>query len=423
MSIKKRNSHKVRIGILGMKRGANFARIFDHHPNTELVAICDFDKHSIDRFLGDRTDIAVYHDYDKFLEHDMDAVMIAGYCTEHAPKQLKHLKPGKHVLSEVTACKTLAEGVALCRAVEESGKVYMLAENYCYFSYVQEMRRLYKLGAIGEYLYGECEYVHDTRAYSHILTDGPDHWRNWLPSTYYCTHSLGPILTITGTRPVKVSGFIIPNKLSRAVGRRGDDGAVLICTMDNGAVTKVIPWSTYPREPASIWYCLYGTKGEMENNRWPNQQVLNIFVEGDSDTPYQKSYQPRFRKYASEAEKAGHGGGDFFVVQEFIEAIIESKHPPIDVYQAMDMTLPGILGYRSAYNGNIPIEVPDFRKEEVRKKYESDHWSPDPKDKNIPGQPSPSILGEIQIPESVYQLIERRRREAGISLERAYKID
>ena len=423
MSIKKRNSHKVRVGVLGMKRGASFARIFGHHPNTELVAVCDFDKHSIAGFLGDRTDIAVYHDYDEFLEHDMDAVMIAGYCTEHAPQAVKALKAGKHVLSEVTACKTLAEGVALCRAVEESGKVYMLAENYCYFSYVQEMRRLYKLGAIGEYLYGECEYVHDTRAYSHILTDGPDHWRNWLPSTYYCTHSLGPILTITGTRPVKVSGFVIPNKLSRAVGRRGDDGAVLICTMDNGAVTKVIPWSIYPREPASIWYCLYGTKGEMENNRWPNQQVLNIFVEGDSDTPYQKSYQPRFRKYASEAEKTGHGGGDFFVVQEFIEAIIESKHPSIDVYQAMDMTLPGILGYRSAYNGNIPLEVPDFRKEEVRKKYENDHWSPDPKDKNIPGQPSPSILGEIQIPEFVYQLIERRRREAGISLERAYKID
>ena len=30
-------------------------------------------------------------------------------------------------------------------------------------------------------------------------------------STYYCTHSLGPILTITGERPVKVVGFETPN--------------------------------------------------------------------------------------------------------------------------------------------------------------------------------------------------------------------
>jgi len=390
----------LRVGVLGMKRGASFARIFDHNSNTKLVAVCDFDRDSIRKFLGDRKDITVYSDYDKFLEHDMDAVMIAGYCTEHAPQAVKALKKGKHVLSEVTACKTLAEGVALCRAVEESGKVYMYSENYCYFSYIQEMQRLYKLGRIGEYLYGECEYVHDCRPIQHILTDGPDHWRNWIPSTYYCTHSLGPILTITGTRPVKVSGFVIPSKLSRAAGRRGDDGSILICTMNSGAVTKVIPWATYPREPASIWYSLYGTKGQMENNRWPNQQVLNIFTEKDPDTSHQKSYQPRFRRYASEAKKAGHGGGDFFVVQDFVEAIIEG-----------------------ACKGNIPLEIPDFRKEEVRKKYENDRWSPDPKDKGISGQPAPSILGEIKIPDSVYQLIEKRRQKAKISLRKAYKTD
>lgn len=421
----KKGGQKIRVGVLGMKRGATFAHLFDQHPDAELVAICDFDELSINKFLTEtgKRNIAVYSEYEKFIGHDMDAVMIAGYCTEHAPQAVTALKKGKHVLSEVTACKTLAEGVALCRAVEETGKIYMYAENYCYFSYIQEMQRLYRMGKIGKYLYGECEYVHDTRAYAHILTDGPDHWRNWFPSTYYCTHALGPILTITGRRPVKVNGFVVPNKLSRDVGRKGDDGSVLICTMDNGVLTKVIPWSTYPREPASVWYCLYGTKGAMENSRWPSQQVLNIFTEDDPDTSYQKSYQPRFRRFAAEAEKTGHGGGDFFIVQDFIKTIIEGKHPPIDVYQAMDMTLPGILGYRSACKGNISLEVPDFRKEEVKKRYENDHWSPDPKDKGISGQPAPSILGEVKIPDSVYHSIERRRKKAKASIEKAYKID
>lgn len=58
--------------------------------------------------------------------------------------------------------------------------------------------------------------------------------------------------------------------------------------------------------------------------------------------------------------------------------IIEGKHSRIGAYQAMDMTLASILGYRSAYQGNIPLEVPDFRREEMRKKYENNHWSPDP---------------------------------------------
>ena len=43
----------------------------------------------------------------------------------------------------------------------------------------------------------------------------------------------------------------------------------------------------------------------------------------------------------------------------------------------------------------VPIEVPDFRAESVRKSYENDDWSPDPKRKKE-GQPSSSILGDIQ---------------------------
>ncbi len=214
---------KLKVGVLGIKRGASFAGSFENNPYTELVAVCDFNRLRIQQFLQDRKGITAYEDYDKFLEHDTDIVAICGYCTEHAPQAVKALQAGKHVLSEVTACKTLAEGVALCRAVEKSKRVYMYGENYCYFVYTQEMQKLYRKGVIGEYLYGECEYVHDCRPIWHILTDGPDHWRNWLPATYYCTHSLGPIITITETRPVKVNGFVVPNTLSRQFGRKGDD--------------------------------------------------------------------------------------------------------------------------------------------------------------------------------------------------------
>ena len=51
------------------------------------------------------------------------------------------LTAGKHVMSETAACHTLGEGVALARAVEKSGKIYMFAENYPYMVYNQEMRR------------------------------------------------------------------------------------------------------------------------------------------------------------------------------------------------------------------------------------------------------------------------------------------
>ena len=88
-------------------------------------------------------------------------------------------------MSECAACGTLAEGVALTRAVEASGKIYMLAENYPYMAYNQEMRRLYQQGAVGAYRYGEAEYVHPDPAEVKLgRSVGLDHWRNWIPATY-----------------------------------------------------------------------------------------------------------------------------------------------------------------------------------------------------------------------------------------------
>lgn len=413
---------KLKVGIYGMRRGFTFFKLFNTNPYTEVVAICDKNDYFMKSFKD--KNIFIYSDYEKFLQHDLDIIVLCNYCTEHAESAIKALNSGRHVLSEVIACKTLAEGVELCRTVEKSGKVYMLAENYCYFSFTQEMKRLYEKGILGEYTYGECEYIHDCRPIWHILTDRKEHWRNWIPSTYYCTHSLGPIITITKTRPVKVSGFVVPNKLSRQVGRYGDDWGIFICTMDNNAITKVIAWSVGPRD--SIWYRIYGTKGAVENNRLKEKEILNLYTitmkKNFEFKEKEKIYKAEFTKYKKQAKKYGHGGSDFFIVWEFVQSIIKKKNPPIDVYMAMDMTLPGILAYKSAYYGNIPIEVPDFRKEEVRKKYENDNWSPDPKDRNIPGQPLPSILGKIKIPDEIYKKIIKKRKKYLKAYEKSIQI-
>ena len=100
----------------------------------------------------------------------------------------------------------------MVEAVEKSGKIYSYAENYCYFAATQEMKKLYRAGEIGEFMHGEGEYVHDCESIWGDITYGEkDHWRNRLYSCYYCTHSLGPIINITGLRPVRVVGFENPN--------------------------------------------------------------------------------------------------------------------------------------------------------------------------------------------------------------------
>lgn len=58
------------------------------------------------------------------------------------------------------------------------------------------------------------------------------------------------------------------------------------------------------------------------------------------------------------------------------------------------------------------MEVPDFRNENIRKKFENDNWSPDPKDRDLSeNQPYPSILGDIEIDEKVYERLYGKEKK------------
>ncbi len=54
--------------------------------------------------------MTTYTDYDRFLEHDIDAVILANCFHEHAPFAIKALEAGKHVMSECACNSTLGDG-------------------------------------------------------------------------------------------------------------------------------------------------------------------------------------------------------------------------------------------------------------------------------------------------------------------------
>lgn len=403
---------KVKVGVFGGGRGTSMVNQLARHPDAELVAICDANPAILNncRQVAESagSQVRLYSDFEEFLQDDMEAVVLANYATEHAPFAVRLLDSGRHVCSEVLACQTLAEAVALVEAVERSGKVYSYAENYCYFRGTLEMKRLYQQGDIGEFLHGEGEYVHDCGPAWVPLTRGErEHWRNWIPATFYCTHSTGPLLTITGTRPTRVTAYETPNLNCQKFGRRGADGAVILCQMSNGATAKFLPWSNFKREPGAIWYSVYGSKGMMETNRWAGgTDQLNVYLEGEEQRCYTPDF-PLAEKLA--AAGGGHGGSDFYTMHYFLEAILGRPDgaESIDVYQGLDMTLPGILGYRSIWESNAALEVPDLRDASLRDKYRNDHWCVAPKLAG-PGQPEWSNhWGPIEPEDALYE--EQRR--------------
>ena len=389
----------IRIGVVGVSRGESFGRGAGQVAGMELVALCDI---WADRLhtLGRKYDVATYTDFDRFLEHDMDAVVLANYFHEHAPFAIKALAAGKHVMSETACNSTLAEGVALCQAVEASGKIYMLAENYPYTKFNQEMRRLYVEGEIGDVAYAEGEYNHPmTVAARTSIAPGRDHWRNWLPSTYYCTHALSPLVYITDTRPLRVNALSIAQPHDPSM-RRSDPGSVILCRMDNGAVFRlfglILPGH-------SNWYRLHGSGGAMEIVRGsgyfgPGQiRVWHEEWNMREGQQTERVYTPDWPEHGDLADAAGHGGGDFWTSFHFARAIRSGEQPFLDVYRGVAMSSVGILAWKSALEDGTPFEVPDFRDEEARRRFADDHWNPWPGHGGV-DQPPPSIRGWTEPP-------------------------
>ncbi len=365
--------NRLRIGIIGLKRGMTFGRQLFERDDAEFVAACDHNSAVRKQFSEAHSGIKLCETYDELVGSDIDAVVIASYCPDHAPMAVQALRAGKHVLSEVTAFHTLGQGVELCRAVEETGFTYMMAENTCYLPVIEEMKRVHHSGQTGQLIHAECEYVHDLRPEWKREEDGNIHWRLWQPCIYYCTHSLGPIFQIAKDRPASVTGiesgaFTAPDWPTP----RADVGVALI-QMASGATVKVLLSFGNTRGGCTHHYVVFGTKGHMESDRM-NPARLHVRLP-EKDAEWQSS-EPTHHRLAERAANSGHGGIDFYVLHDFIEAVKAGQPPPIDVYDAADMTLPGILGHRSAVNGGQPYSIPNFRNEAERKPHEDDQASP-----------------------------------------------
>lgn len=405
---------KVKIGVLGAYRGSSMINYCKRADNAEVVAICDKTPQALEaqKKEAEGLNITFYDNFEDFIKHDMDAVVLANYANEHAPFAIKAMKCGKHVFSEVLPVQTMKEAVELIEAVEETGMLYAYGENYCYMSAPYEMKKLYRQDKIGEFEYGECEYIHNCEPIWPSITYGEkEHWRNNMYSTFYCTHSLGPIIHMTGLRPVMVTGFEgTKNERKLRTGAKSGSFGIEIVTLENGGIVKSIHGDLYRN---SVWYSVYGSKGRMECGREDAKDghIDKIYVNcdnfsGEYGAEKIESYNP-IHGAADKIEGFGHGGSDFYSMYYFVERIKGNPEADIiDVYEAIDMFLPGMFAYRSILDGGIPKEIPNMRDKAVRELWRNDTACTDPK--VAEGMLLPTFSkGTPEIEASVYEYMKK----------------
>lgn len=351
----------LRVGIVGLRRGACFIGCFEKaDENISVTAFCDTDESLLKKISEGKKDIKVFTKYEEFLKSDLDIVVVAVPPPMHADFSIAALNAGKHVLSEVPPVNSLKETEKLVEAVKKSKKKYMLAQNTCYWPHIQAWKKIVKDGRIGQIMYAEAEYIHDLRNLITQQIEEGNPWRAKLPPIYYCTHSLGPLLTIMEDRCILAQGFKTEQTLyihnSKKAAPKMEVG---IFKTEKGAVIKIlVGFGMAKKSSHHHYYSIYGDKGCLETSRTGEEKTLAYFddIPGLSDM----ISIPLSSKYRDIHIEGTHGGAEFFMVKDFIDSVMYDKPSPIGVEKALSFSLPGICAHRSAVNNGGVIEIPIF---------------------------------------------------------------
>ena len=141
--------------------------------------------------------------------------------------------------------------------------------------------------------------------------------------------------------------------------------SVLLLQTDKNAVFRVTGWAGFAHH--GKYYRLCGTKGSAESNR-TNDRVTLVY--NDWTKPENVDLHSSYDAVWQDP-----------VLGDFIKALENGVEPYWNVYRATTIASCAILAHRSILNGNVGYNIPDFRREEDRLKYENDKLSPFP-DKN-----------------------------------------
>jgi len=389
----------IKVGICGVGAFAdNFIPLFKAHPDVASIILCDLDaaklKEKSEQFGLPKTCASL----DELCGADVDAIALFTQNWLHGPQAAQALRAGKHVYSAVPSAITLEEITALVRAVEETGKIYMIGETSYYYPCALYCRERFRKGDFGRIVYAEGEYMHD---FDHGLYDvykwrGGDRWKEIAgsPPMHYPTHSMSMVVSVTGAHATHVSCLGILDRHEDGLFRRGvnrwdnefsNESALM--RMSDGSVARINEFRRIGH-PGEVRMSLYGTAGSYEeqfgNNIWvtkdgASRQDITELLESRG-VPAGEKGGAMAGKIGGDAVFAGvsrvhpverlpkeyiglpngHRGSHQFLAHDFVTACVTGRQPPNNVWQAARYLVPGLIAHESAKRDGELMEIPDF---------------------------------------------------------------
>jgi predicted dehydrogenase len=273
---------------------------------------------------------------------------------------------------------SLEEADKLKRLKESTGLRYMMAETSYYRGPTIYARNLFREGKFGELFYTEVEYYHDggerkqlpldkkSRLYE---PDGSRSWRWGLAPMNYPTHSLGFLVGVTRERIARVSclgwGPDEPDR-GRNVYRNPFTSQASIMQTDRGHISRCnVFWTVAGIAERAQWFgssgTLYMENMDVHGDAWRPNELKAATTRLQLPDYWKSDMLPEPMRHRS-----GHGNSHTFLAAEFINALVEGREPAVDVYEALAMTVPGIVAHQSSLKNGEQLKVPGFDKPEPR---------------------------------------------------------
>lgn len=371
----------IRLGIVGAcGRGGSVRRVLGAFPELHVEAVCDVKAealHEVALSLGSPRE---YTDSNAMLgDGGLDAVIIGTPMPLHVPQSIAALRAGVHVLSEVPAGVSIEECRQLVLACRDSKALYVMGENFSYHRPNVLVLEMVRQGLFGATYYAEGEYLHELKQLNEETT-WRRRWQTGINGVTYGTHSLGPILEWMRAAPVaaaardRVVAVCCAGSGHHYRDPRGDryeneDSCVMLCRFASGGLAKVRVDMLSERPHAMHNHVLQGTEGCYESARAPgdrNRVWLSSWSGSsgewlDLDSLADEFLPAWYRAAAETAQLAGHGGSDYYVLRDFVDAVLGVHKATVGIHEAMDMTLPGLVSQESIQRGGVWLPVPDSR--------------------------------------------------------------
>ncbi len=364
--------NEIRIGVIGANRGLFVPKACAVIDSMRVTAIFDIAENKA-RQAAAKTGCRGFgpDKWEDFLDCGINSVVVASPIPCHAEQSVACLERGLHVLSEVTAARTVDEARKLVHAASRSRGTYMLAENCCYLDEAKLFERMARAGELGEILHAEGGYLHDCRT----LWRKPDGSPTWFANQMgvYASHPLGPILDIMNDRVTSVLCQALPIAIMEKDIPGMNNFLMLMRTVGEKSIYMRVNQMS-PR-PYSCYFNVQGTRGVCEYNfpgggerggfRFANDDLPRICLNHEEKWEDPAAYCSRYLTDRSEvppaAAELGHGTMEYWMLKAWAEALLGDRPMPIDVHRGLDMTLPGIMAEESLRRGGEAVAVPDSR--------------------------------------------------------------